>query len=135
MIEKISHITFIVRDIEKSKTFFEHIFQAKEIYNSGDNFYSHYREKFLLIGDIWIALMEDNQRPLPKTYNHIAFKVELPDLPMYRERILHIGGRLDEGRSRIEGEGASLYFYDNDMHLFELHTGTLQERLTAYTKK
>lgn len=85
-----------------------------------------------MIGELWIALMENNQHPLPKTYNHIAFKVALSDLPGYRQRIIRAGGQLDVGRSRIEGEGASLYFYDEDMHLFELHTGTLEERLAAY---
>lgn len=135
MIEKISHITFIVKDIEKSTFFFEHIFQAKEVYSSGENYHSHYREKFFKIGELWIALMESDQHPLPKTYNHIAFKVALSDLPNYHQRILQAGGQLDEGRSRIEGEGASLYFYDDDMHLFELHTGTLEERLVAYDKR
>jgi hypothetical protein len=28
----------------------------------------------------------------------------------------------------------SLYFYDDDNHLFELHTGTLAERLERYAK-
>ena len=31
---------------------------------------------------------------------------------------------------RAEG----IYFYDYDNHLFELHTGTLQERLLRYKK-
>lgn len=35
-------------------------------------------------------------------------------------------------RSRVEGEGQSVYFYDDDNHLFELHTGSLRERLSAY---
>ncbi|EIW18957.1 lactoylglutathione lyase-like lyase [Pelosinus fermentans DSM 17108] len=34
----------------------------------------------------------------------------------------------------MEGEGRSLYFYDYDNHLFELHTGTLTERLKRYKK-
>lgn len=35
----------------------------------------------------------------------------------------------------MEGEGRSLYFYDYDNHLFELHTGTLTERLKRYKNK
>ncbi|MFZ5563799.1 MAG: hypothetical protein ACOZBW_07070 [Thermodesulfobacteriota bacterium] len=31
-----------------------------------------------------------------------------------------------------QGEGDSLYFYDFDNQLIELHTGTLNERLNAY---
>ncbi len=34
MIENISHITFIVRGIEKSCQFFKYIFDAKEVYDS-----------------------------------------------------------------------------------------------------
>jgi len=30
------------------------------------------------------------------------------------------------------GEGRSIYFYDHDNHLFELHTGNLEERLARY---
>ena len=37
-------------------------------------------------------------------------------------------------RPRVEGEGRSLYFYGPDNHLFELHTGTLAERLARYAK-
>lgn len=37
-----------------------------------------------------------------------------------------------EGLSRVSGEGRSIYFYDHDNHLFELHTGTLQERSDRY---
>ena len=37
-------------------------------------------------------------------------------------------------RDRVEGEGRSIYFYDHDNHLFELHTGTLEMRLESYRK-
>jgi hypothetical protein len=37
-------------------------------------------------------------------------------------------------RRRVPGEGRSLYFYDDDNHLFELHTGTLAERLERYAQ-
>ena len=42
------------------------------------------------------------------------------------------GLEIRESRPRVEGEGHSLYFYDDDNHLFELHTGTLEERLDRY---
>jgi hypothetical protein len=34
----------------------------------------------------------------------------------------------------VEGEGMSLYFYDYDNNLFELHTGTLEQRLARYAQ-
>lgn len=39
------------------------------------------------------------------------------------------------GRKRVPGEGKSLYFYDYDNHLFELHAGSLSNRLDAYKSK
>jgi len=34
----------------------------------------------------------------------------------------------------VQGEGLSLCFYDYDNNLLELHSGTLEERLLAYTR-
>ncbi len=45
-----------------------------------------------------------------------------------------LGLEVREGRPRVEGEGRSIYFYDGDNHLFELHTGTLQARLARYSR-
>ncbi|EUJ29451.1 lactoylglutathione lyase-like lyase [Listeria cornellensis FSL F6-0969] len=44
--EGLSHITFIVRDLEKATMFFERIFDAKGVYSSGDDTFSLSREKF-----------------------------------------------------------------------------------------
>lgn len=67
-----------------------------------------------------------------KTYNHVAFKIDNADYDKYLNRIKTLGLELREGRSRVEGEGQSMYFYDYDNHMFELHTGTLDERLERY---
>lgn len=67
-----------------------------------------------------------------QTYNHIAFKVPKEALPGYVKKIKALGLTIKEQRSRVSGEGESLYFYDFDHHLFELHTGTLAERLARY---
>ena len=109
------------------------VFDAQEVYSSGDQTFSLSREKFFLIGDLWIAVMEGE--PLPsRTYNHTAFKIAEADLPLYRERLSSLGLDLRESRPRVGGEGFSLYFYDYDNHLFELHTGTLSDRLARYAQ-
>ena len=131
MIKGVSHLTFIVHDIEKSTMIFKKVFSAEIVYDSGDHTFSLSEERFFQIGDLWIVVMRGE--PLPeKTYNHIAFQIAESDYEGYKERIKAMGLEMREPRNRVEGEGRSLYFYDYDNHLFELHTGTLSERLEAY---
>ena len=131
MIQGISHITFIVKDLEKMTKFLVSIFDAEEIYSSGEQTFSISKEKFFLINGLWIAIMEGHSLP-EKTYNHVAFKITEEDYELYAARVRNLGVDVKEGRSRVEGEGRSLYFYDYDNHLFELHTGTLNQRLQRY---
>ncbi|ALS37061.1 catechol 2,3-dioxygenase-like lactoylglutathione lyase family enzyme [Enterococcus rotai] len=127
----ISHVTFIVQDLEKATLFFETIFDAKEVYSSGVDTFSIAQEKFFLIDDLWIAVMQGESLPT-KTYNHIAFKITESDYETYLDKINSLGLEIRAGRPRIAGEASSIYFYDFDNHLFELHTGTLAERLKSY---
>jgi catechol 2,3-dioxygenase-like lactoylglutathione lyase family enzyme len=69
-----------------------------------------------------------------RTYNHIAFKIAEEDFELYLERIKALDIDVRPPRPRVDGEGRSIYFYDNDNHMFELHTGTLTERLARYAK-
>jgi hypothetical protein len=71
---------------------------------------------------------------LRKTYNHVSFKIAEGDFDKYAERVKSLGIKIREDRERMPGEGSSLYFYDFDNHLFELHTGTLEGRLEQYGK-
>ena len=61
LIQGISHVTFIVKDLNKSAEFFKEIFDAKEVYSSGDKMFSISKEKFFLINDLWIAVMEGEE--------------------------------------------------------------------------
>ena len=56
------------------------------------------------------------------------------DLPAYKAAIEELGLEIKPPRPRVDGEGQSLYFYDFDGHLLELHTGTLEERLARYSQ-
>jgi catechol 2,3-dioxygenase-like lactoylglutathione lyase family enzyme len=133
MIEGLSHITFIARDVERMTAILMGVFDAREVYASGDDSFSLSREKFFLIGDLWIAVMEGE--PLPsRSYNHIAFKIDEADFDRYVARVEALGLDMRPPRPRVEGEGRSIYFYDDDNHLFELHTGTLTQRLARYAK-
>ncbi|WP_308895151.1 FosX/FosE/FosI family fosfomycin resistance hydrolase [Candidatus Desulfosporosinus nitrosoreducens] len=132
MIQGISHLTFIVKDIEIASVFFRSIFDAKEIYSSEEKTFSLSKEKFFLINDLWIAVMEGESLS-DRSYNHVAFKINDEEFDIYETKIRALGVDFKSPRPRIEGEGRSLYFYDFDNHLFELHTGTLAERLLRYS--
>ena len=131
MIEELSHITFIVKDLERTSKLLTNIFDAKEIYESGEKKYSNSKEKYFLIAGLWFAIMEGDSLT-EKTYNHVALKISEAEFEKYEERVRSSGVEILEDRNRINGEGRSLYFYDYDNHLFELHTGTLDDRLESY---
>ncbi|WP_120504647.1 FosX/FosE/FosI family fosfomycin resistance hydrolase [Sulfitobacter mediterraneus] len=133
MIEGLSHITFVTRDLDRMEEILTTVFDARKVYDSGDETFSLSRERFFDIGGVWVATMEGD--PLAdQTYNHVAFKMGPDDYDDRLARIKHLGLTLREGRARVEGEGHSIYFYDNDNHMFELHSGTLNTRLTRYAK-
>ncbi len=129
---EISHITLIVKDLNKTSVLLNTLFDAKEIYDSQQKKFSLYPEKFFLVKDLWIAVMQNSSNKLPKTYNHIAFKIDEQDIDSFVSKIQMLGLTVEPGRSRVKGEASSIYFYDYDNHLFELHAGTLQERLKSY---
>ena len=141
MIQGLSHLTFIVRDLDRMEAILVDVLGARKVYDSGDDTFSLSRERFFLAGgapgavespqSLWIAIMEGESLP-SRTYNHVAFKIADADYQPLLGKIKALGLEVREGRSRVEGEGRSIYFHDNDNHLFELHTGTLSERLMRY---
>ncbi|MCJ2048451.1 FosX/FosE/FosI family fosfomycin resistance hydrolase [Methylobacterium sp. J-070] len=131
MIRGLSHITFIVRDLDRMETVLTSILGAKRVYDSGDQIFSLSKERFFTAGGLWLAIMEgDGQQD--RTYNHVAFKIEEGDYDAHLARVVELGLDVKPSRPRVEGEGRSIYFFDHDNHLFELHTGTLDERLDRY---
>jgi len=131
-IQGLSHITFICKDLDKMANLLKTIFNAQEIYSSDNKNFSLSKEKFFNIAGIWIAIMEGEA--VHKTYNHVAFKIDDKDLDIFKEKILSLGLEILPGRTRDKAEGNSLYFYDYDNHLFELHSGDLDTRLNYYSK-
>lgn len=131
MIEGLSHMTFVVRDLERMTAIMTDVLGAREIYASGDETFSRSREKFFDLAGLWIAVMEGDALP-GRSYNHIAFKISENDFDDYVARIAQADLEFEPPRARVDGEGRSIYFYDHDNHLFELHTGTLAERLARY---
>ena len=131
-VQGISHVTFVVRDLERMSRFLCEGLGAEEVYDSAGQNFSLSREKFFVLGGVWIAAMEGH--PSERSYRHVAFKVDEADLPLFQARLLSLGVEIRPSRQRVEGEGNSLYFYDFDNNLFELHTGTLGQRLERYSR-
>lgn len=106
---------------------------GEAVYSSGDQTFSTSRERFFVAGGLWIAIMEGESLPT-RSYNHVAFKVSEEQLETARRAVARLGLDVKPPRARVDGEGQSLYFHDHDNHLFELHTGTLEERLARYRR-
>ena len=130
-IHGLSHVTFLVRDLERMATFLCQGLGAREVYDSRGRTFSLSREKFFVLGGVWIAAME-GEPPAQQTYQHVAFKIAESDVPLYEANLRALGVEITPPRSRVEGEGQSLYVCDFDNHLFELHMGTLEQRLERY---
>lgn len=129
-VKGLSHITFVCKDLEKTAQMLKGVLGAKEVYCSGNKTFSISKEKFLQVAGIWIAIMEGES--VEKTYNHVAFQVNDDELDEFEARVCSFGLTILPGRKRKGAEGRSLYFYDYDNHLFELHTGDLNTRLEYY---
>lgn len=127
----LNHITFIVGDVERTASLLRYIFDAEEVYDSRGKNYSVSYEKFFTIGNTWFAVMEGDPRP-GHSYDHVAFGVPDSEFDEYVSRVKRMGLEIKPGRERVTGEGRSIYFYDYDNHLFELHAGTLEDRLAGY---
>ena len=127
----ISHLTFIVRDLDRMTRFLCQGLGAHEVYDSAGSNYSLSDEKFFVLGGVWLAVMK-GEPPAERSYQHVAFGVDESELPRYEASLRMLGVEFRSPRSRVAGEGQSLYFYDFDNHLFELHTGSLEQRLARY---
>jgi len=129
----LSHITFIVSDLDRMTRLLTEVLRAEQVYASGDDTFSLSPEKFFLVGDVWVAIMQGDALS-ERSYNHVAFKIEEEDFDDRLAAIERLDLDFKPPRPRVEGEGRSIYFYDNDNHLFELHTGTLDMRLKHYSR-
>lgn len=131
----LSHVTFIVTNLDRMELILTTVLGGSRVYDSGAETHSLSEERFFLVGHgesaTWVAIMKGDAG-LIRSYNHVAFKVQHEDLELLRQRITGLGLECRPPRTRAKGEGESIYFYDDDNHLFELHAGSLRERLKAY---
>ena len=68
--------------------------------------------------------MEGERPATRETYNHVAFKISEADYPACLETgHAHSALRSVKGGRALQGEGRSIYFQDDDNHLFETPYG------------
>jgi fosfomycin resistance protein FosX len=134
MIEGLSHITLVVPDLDEMQSFLLAAFDAKCVFRSDETQSSLSETRFFDIGGIWLAVIKG--LPLSsRSYNHIAFKIDESGFERCQARLEAMNADLQQSRSRTTGEGRSLYFYGPGNHLFELHTGTLEQRLAGFAQQ
>lgn len=129
----LSHITFVCANLDRMQAVLEEVLEARCVYASGADQFSLSEERFFVVGDLWVAIMQ-GAALCERTYNHVAFKVEDADFDARVAKIEAMGLDLRPPRPRVDGEGRSVYFYGPDGHLLELHTGTLEDRLARYAQ-
>lgn len=128
----ISHITFIASDLARTAQLWVHGLGAAEVYDSKARNFSLSQEKFFVLGGVWIAVMQGPATE--RSYRHVAFQSTEAEIARCEVRLRSLGVEIRAPRPRVSGEGVSLYFYDFDNNLLELHSGTLEERLASYAK-
>lgn len=121
-VKSINHIALACEDLNNSLHLFQYVFDAELLKSTEE-------EQFLKLGDFCVVLIKGKR--LEKSYNHIAFQVETEELSKFQEKLKNLNLVILQGKDRMMGKNNSLYFYDYDNHLFELHTGDLQ--ITLYT--
>lgn len=127
-IKSLNHLMFSVSDLGKSIEFYKNVFDAKLLVKGRSTAY------FDLNG-IWLALNEEKNIPRNEiwlSYTHIAFSIDETEFDVIHQKLVNLNVNILSGRDRDEKDKKSIYFTDLDGHKFELHSGTIQDRLDYY---
>lgn len=120
MLQGLNHITFAVKDVERSVSFYRDVLgcEVRATWSSG---------AYLTIGDCWLCLSLDPSSTPSEDYSHIAFSVDAELFVAFRESLTERGIEIWKQNT---SEGDSVYFVDPDGHHLEAHVGSLESRLT-----
>ncbi|MBW5444480.1 metallothiol transferase FosB [Cohnella sp. CFH 77786] len=126
-IQGINHFCFSVSDLDRSIAFYREVFGAKLLVRGR-------KLAYFDLNGLWLALNQediDRSRAV-RSYTHIAFTISDEDYQPLLDRLKQAQAEILPGRPRDERDKRSIYFRDPDGHLFEFHTGSLQDRLDYY---
>lgn len=125
---RLNHITFAVKNIEKSIEFYQSVFNAELLARGKDLAYFD-------ISGIWVVLNVEKNIPSnerQRTYTHIAFSMTESDQEAFVKHLKTLNVEYTLGRTRNIREGLSIYVRDYDGHLFEFHSKERKDRLEYY---
>jgi catechol 2,3-dioxygenase-like lactoylglutathione lyase family enzyme len=123
-----------VQDIERSFSFYCEVLGFIPLVKWDGGAYFLIGKKNLLLpgAGSWFCLNVDHKRQPHDCYTHYAFSVSGRDFETMVARIAGSGAICFQENS---SPGKSFYFLDPDGHKLEIHTGTLEDRITAKKKE
>ncbi|MGA2549138.1 MAG: VOC family protein [Burkholderiaceae bacterium] len=120
MLLAISHVALVVSNPRRTADFFKSLFDARIVERIDEEGHD---EIFVKLGGTWFLLAQAEVKR-PRTGDHIAFKVTKEVLFSSAQKLKAMNREYFLARS-----DTSLYFFDDDDHVFELDSTDIESEL------